>query len=205
MFLKYRSLRSGGISNVSISREGSSTSHVALCTSSPPTLFPVSELKALKLPSQPARLLLKNTSISVPSGPHCGAEWERVSYWVTYLENAGAVRRPPGIQQIVLPCAHKPFTFRAETSRVRTGGKREHMHTLLLLWKETLEWPRTEARWWRHFHLKHQLVLCTAQQSSLVHAKRQSTENKKEKEKSTIRCLTTVGKFEGENTALMQV
>lgn len=42
-------------------------------TSSPPTLFPVSELKASKLPSQPAWLLLKNTSISVPSGPHCDA------------------------------------------------------------------------------------------------------------------------------------
>lgn len=29
---------------------------------------------------------------------------------ISYLEYAGTIRSPPCIQQIVLPCAHKPFT-----------------------------------------------------------------------------------------------
>lgn len=159
LFLKYRGFSSrhywkpNGVSNASHSHKFFTLPH--LTHHHHPHLFPVCELKAPKLPSQ---LLLKNTSISVPSGATLRREWERVGYWVTYLENAGAVRRPPGVQQIVLPCAHKPFTCGAETSRVSAGRERTHAYTLALRWKETFRWPRTEARWWRHFHSKHLLV-----------------------------------------------
>lgn len=41
-------------------------------------------------------------------------KWEtvRVPALVVYLEDAGAVGSPPGVQQVVLPRAHEPFTCR---------------------------------------------------------------------------------------------
>lgn len=37
----------------------------------------------------------------------------------SYLEYAGTIRSPPCIQQVVLSCAHKPFTCKHRTDILR--------------------------------------------------------------------------------------
>lgn len=46
-----------------------------------------------------------------------GFSWR---YWSAYLEYAGAIRSPPGIQQIVLPSAYEPFACTERDTAVST-------------------------------------------------------------------------------------
>lgn len=170
----------------------------------PPTVFPVSELKALKLPSQPAWLLLKNTSISVPSGPHCDAnESESVIESRTWKMLA-----PYGVLQAFSRLSFPVLTNHLPSERKHqelVRGGRTRIHSRCSERKHSDGQGQKQGDWGISIQSTC-FCFCVgiAYQRSFVHAQKKKKRKKFLGGKRGYN-LTTVGEFEGENAALMQV
>lgn len=120
--------------------------------------FPVRELKALKLPSLPAWLLLKNTSISVPSGPHCNAnKSESVIESRTWKMLA-----PYGVLQAFSRLSFPVLTNHLPSERKHqelVRGGRTHAYTLAAL-KGNTQMAKDRSKVMEAFSFKAASVLC---------------------------------------------